>query len=97
MITIDNTKVKHAGTDVTYCDYLLQIAEHIPYQQGLTRENIKLELKVIETLESQKEKEQLSIDDSYVQYLKEKELNMTWIIREKWLVEFGETLQNIKI
>jgi hypothetical protein len=97
MITIDNTKVKHAGTDVTYCDYLLQITEHIPYQQGLTRENIKLELKVIETLESQKEKEQLSIDDSYVQYLKEKELNMTWIIREKWLVEFGETLQNIKI
>jgi hypothetical protein len=98
MITIDNTKVKseQAGKEVTFCDYLLQIAKHIPYQQGLTRENIKLELKVIDSLESQKEKEQLSIDDSYVQYLKEKELNMTWIIREKWLVEFGETLQNIK-
>jgi len=97
MIKLDNIKVKHAGTDITYCDYLLQIAKHIPPQQGITRETIKLELKVIETLESQKKEEKLSIDDSYVQYLKEKELNMTWIIREQWLVEFGETLQNIKI
>jgi hypothetical protein len=97
MIKLDNIKVKHAGTDVTYCDYLLQIAKHIPPQQGLTRETIKLELKVIESLESQKKEEKLSIDDSYVQYLKEKELNMTWIIREQWLIEFGEILQNIKI
>ena len=52
--------------------------------------------KYIESLESQKKEEKLSIDDSYVQYLKEKELNMTWIIREQWLVEFGEILQNIK-
>ena len=50
MITIDNTKVKseQAGKEVTFCDYLLQIAKHIPYQQGLTRENIKLEPVILE-------------------------------------------------
>lgn len=99
MITIENIKKKseQAGVEISFCDYLLQIAKHIPPQQGITREMIKKELKIIDSLESQKDKKELSIDDSYVQLLKEKELNMSWVIRESWLVEYGEMLQDIKL
>ena len=99
MITIDNIKEKSkkAGIEISFCDYLLQIANHIPPNGGLTRETIKLELKIIASLERQKSEDKLLIDDSYVQFLKDKEINMTWIARESWLVEYGEILQDIKL
>jgi hypothetical protein len=98
MITIENVKKKSEAYkgEISFCDYLLHVVKYMP-QQGITKESIRLEIKIMDSLEKQKMESQLSIEDSHIQYLQNKSNGMGWILREMWIVEFTETLENIKL
>lgn len=97
MVSFKNKKLSliEVRQDKLFSDLILLVIKHVP-KEGLSYDDIKNRMRLEDAILNKEEDQEISMEDADISYLKSLVSSFKWAIYSRSLVEFTESINQLK-